>query len=130
VIAHSVIGSGPTLILVDGALCHRGFGPMPDLAKLLASDFRVITYDRRGRGESGMTSGSEIDDIASLVDGEAMLFGSSSGAMLAARAAAELKITKLAMFEPPMMLDGAVPDPPDFREQIDRAIREDRRATR
>ena len=46
-------GSGPALILVDGAMCSRGFGPMPPLAKQLASQFTVFHYDRRGRGDSG-----------------------------------------------------------------------------
>ena len=30
-------GNGPALILVDGAMCSRGFGPMPPLAKALAT---------------------------------------------------------------------------------------------
>ena len=44
---------GPPLILVDGALCYRDCGPSRPLAEQLAADFTVITYDRRGRGESG-----------------------------------------------------------------------------
>jgi hypothetical protein len=50
VIAYSQIGQGPALILVDGALCYRQFGPSQDLATRLAPHFTVITYDRRGRG--------------------------------------------------------------------------------
>jgi hypothetical protein len=34
-IAYSVIGQGPALVLVDGALCNRWFGPMPTLAPRL-----------------------------------------------------------------------------------------------
>ena len=52
-IAVDKLGSGPALILVDGAMCSRGFGPMPPLAKELASQFTVYHYDRRGRGDSG-----------------------------------------------------------------------------
>src|SRR5262245_65139488 len=52
VIAYQRLGSGPPLILVDGALCSREFGPMPKLAPLLARRFSVLMYDRRGRGES------------------------------------------------------------------------------
>src|SRR2546425_3635561 len=43
-------------ILVDGAFCSRAFGPMPKLAPLLAPDFTVFMYDRRGRGDSGDTA--------------------------------------------------------------------------
>ena len=46
-------GQGPAIILIDGALGFRSFGPMPELAKLLSPHFTVVTYDRRGRGESG-----------------------------------------------------------------------------
>ena len=54
-IAYDKTGNGPPVILVDGALCYRAFGPARPLAKLLAKDFTVITYDRRGRGQSGDT---------------------------------------------------------------------------
>jgi pimeloyl-ACP methyl ester carboxylesterase len=54
-IAYEKFGSGPALILVDGALCSRKFGPMPKLAPLLAQRFTVFVYDRRGRGVSGDT---------------------------------------------------------------------------
>jgi pimeloyl-ACP methyl ester carboxylesterase len=51
-IAYDTTGKGPAVILVDGALCYRAFGPMPHLAELLAPHFTVYTYDRRGRGDS------------------------------------------------------------------------------
>jgi len=66
-IAYEINGQGPALVLVDGALCYQSFGPMPDLAKLLAPRFMVHTYDRRGHGESGDTRPyaveREIEDI-------------------------------------------------------------------
>jgi hypothetical protein len=49
-IAFERSGAGQALILVDGAQCYRAFGPLRPLAKLLATDFAVFTYDRRGRG--------------------------------------------------------------------------------
>src|SRR5207247_1872959 len=54
-IAFDTLGTGPPIILVDGAFCTRSFGPMPKLAPLLAPHFTVFTYDRRGRGDSGDT---------------------------------------------------------------------------
>ena len=66
-IAFTKAGQGPPLILVDGALCSRSFGPMPKLAARLAPHFTVYTYDRRGRGASGDTPpyapDREVDDL-------------------------------------------------------------------
>ena len=55
-IAYEKTGSGPALILVDGALCYRDCHGGGKLAALLADRFTVYTYDRRGRGESGDTA--------------------------------------------------------------------------
>jgi pimeloyl-ACP methyl ester carboxylesterase len=52
-IAYEVHGSGPALVLVDGAMCHRSMGPARGLAEQLAGRFSVHAYDRRGRGSSG-----------------------------------------------------------------------------
>ena len=94
-IAYERSGSGPALILVDGALCSRAFGPSPKLAPLLARHFTVYAYDRRGRGKSGDTlpysPQREVEDIAALVHeagGSASLVGLSSGGALALEAAA------------------------------------------
>jgi len=40
-IAFERSGAGPALLLVDGALCSRGFGPARKLAALLAPYFTV-----------------------------------------------------------------------------------------
>jgi Predicted hydrolases or acyltransferases (alpha/beta hydrolase superfamily) len=127
-IGYDRAGSGPPLVLVDGAFCSRQFGPMPDLAPLLTTSFTVYTYDRRGRGESGDTkpyaSEREIEDIDALIDaagGSANLHGTSSGAVLALRAAAALpdKVTKVAIYEAPMLVDKSRPAPPaDYLQQI------------
>ena len=89
-IAYERSGNGPALILVDGALCSRAFGPSPKLAPLLARHFTVYAYDRRGRGQSGDTHpyspAREVEDIAALVEaagGSAFLLGLSSGGALA-----------------------------------------------
>jgi pimeloyl-ACP methyl ester carboxylesterase len=118
-IAYERVGSGPSLILVDGALCSRAFGPMPKLAPLFADRFTVVTYDRRGRGESGDTADTlplakerELDDLAALIaaaGGRAALLGLSSGAALALEAAAAgLPVTAVVAYEPPYVEpDGA-----------------------
>lgn len=126
-IAYDRVGNGPPLVLVDGAFCYRGFGPMPKLAPLLAKHFTVFFYDRRGRGESGGASpyavDREIEDLGAIVDaagGSAFLYGISSGAVLAMRAVASgVRAERLVVYEPPFALDGTrFPDPPDYREQI------------
>ena len=71
-IAFTRIGSGPALIIVDGALCYRAFGPSAAVAEALSEHFTVYTYDRRGRGESGGGTaphaiGREVEDIAALI---------------------------------------------------------------
>jgi len=134
-IAWERTGSGPALILVDGAMCHRAFGPLADTARLLARRFSVITWDRRGRGESGDTPPwaveREVEDIAALIreaGGSAGVFGISSGAALAIEAAARgLPITKLALYEPPFIVDATRrPVPSDFVRQLDQALAADR----
>ena len=109
-IAFARTGSGPPVILLNGALSHRGLRGDGPLASALATDFSVTTFDRRGRGESGdavtYTVDREIEDIAALIDargGSAALYGSSSGAALALRAADALgaAVTRLVLFEPP-----------------------------
>ncbi len=112
-IAFSRVGAGPALILVDGALCYRAFGPSGAVAAALAPHFTVITYDRRGRGESGDTQPyaieREIEDLEALLavaGGTAYVSGQSSGSALAIAAANRLPgITRLALYEAPFVVD-------------------------
>jgi len=122
-IAVDKLGSGPALILVDGAMCSRGFGPMPPLAKELANHFTVYHYDRRGRGDSGngfaydvQREIEDLDAVIQLAGGSAMVFGISSGAALAGEAARQLRgIRRLALYEAPYVVDNThEPLPPTF----------------
>lgn len=127
-IAAEVYGSGPAIVLVGGALNdRRTFRP---LAEHLAGRFTMITYDRRGRGDSGdpgtdgpAVVGREIEDLAAVVDlagGSAYALGVSSGAVLAAEAAARgVPIDGLLLVEPPFILDPTRPPmPPDFADRL------------
>ncbi|GIM94865.1 alpha/beta fold hydrolase [Paractinoplanes toevensis] len=113
-IGYSAAGSGPALILVDGAMCYRDSGPSQGFAAALSDSFTVYSYDRRGRGESGDTPPwsleREVEDLAAVLaaaGGAAAVFGTSSGAVLAADAASRLPgITRLALYEPPFIVDG------------------------
>lgn len=134
-IAYTRAGSGPALVLVDGAMCYRGSSPNDALAKELAAHFTVYTYDRRGRGESTDTGPyaveREVEDLAALVKeagGDVFLFGISSGAALALEAARSLPVTKLALYEPPFIVDDTRPRVPvDYPARLDAALREGKR---
>ena len=136
-IAYDKQGTGPALLLVDGALCYRSFGPMPGLAQLLAPHFTVYYYDRRGRGDSEDTKPysveREVEDIETLIDaagGSAYICGLSSGAALALEAAIKLdgKIKKLAMYEAPYAADaGAQPAWNEYDSKLAKLLAEDRR---
>jgi pimeloyl-ACP methyl ester carboxylesterase len=127
-IAYEKRGTGPALVLVDGALTYRGFGPLQKLAELLSPHFTVYTFDRRGRGESSNSKpysvDREIEDIEALIDaagGSASIYGISSGACLALEAAIKLgyKARKIALYEPPYnSLDGAAQAWKDYRKQL------------
>ncbi len=114
-IGYEQTGSGPALILVDGAMCYRGAGPLRPLAAALQNNFTVYAYDRRGRGESTDTKpyapAREVEDLRAVLaqaGGEAYVYGISSGAALAlATTAVSPGITKLALYEPPFMADFA-----------------------
>ena len=129
-IAYERSGSGPALILVDGALCSRAFGPSARLAPLLARHFTVYAYDRRGRGESGDTypyaPAREVDDIAALIEaagGSASLLGLSSGGALALEAAASgLPVDKVVAYEPPYVDDSGQRGGAGYEDHLKRLI--------
>lgn len=118
-IAYERTGRGPALVLVGGAFQRRGdFGELP---ALLGEHFDVITYDRRGRGDSGDTAPydvqREVEDLDALIDlagGTAFVHGMSSGAVLALRAAVRgSSISRLSVYEPPFVVDDSRPPIPD-----------------
>jgi pimeloyl-ACP methyl ester carboxylesterase len=133
-IAYEVSGNGPALVIVDGAMCYRDSGPSRPLAAELAADFTVHTYDRRGRGESPVAQCSperEIEDLEAVVKqagGNAYVFGASSGAVLALEAAnAGVGVRKLAMYEPPLIVDGTHAPAPESALADMRALVADNR---
>ena len=136
-IAYDQAGHGPLLIIVDGAMNTRSSGTKPQLVDLLAAHFTVLSYDRRGRGDSGdtqpYTAGREIEDIEALIGQAgpaAHLYGLSSGGCLALNAAAQLgpKVSKLAMYEVPYSDDPAFQQAyAQYREQLASALAGNRR---
>lgn len=135
-IAYDQVGQGPAVILAAGAFSYREYPGSVQLADLLAKHFTVFNYDRRGRGDSGDTKPyaveREIEDIQALIDaagGETFVWGLSSGAILALKAAASgLAINKLALQEPPLFVNATDRQPPKgFAEHLTDLITSDRR---
>ena len=134
IIAFDQLGNGPAIILVGGASTDRSENST--LTALLAKRFTVFNYDRRGRGDSGDMAPyavvREIEDFEALIHeagGDAFVVGFSSGAALALQAAARgLPIKKLALFEPPFIVDDSQPRPPtDLASRFNEMITSGRR---
>jgi pimeloyl-ACP methyl ester carboxylesterase len=122
-IAIDSVGAGPVVILVGGAFNDRS--TVAGVAAELAPHFTVVTYDRRGRGEStdavreaggGFDVRNEIDDLAAVIahaGGRAHLFGHSSGGILVLEAAMRgLPVDSVAVYETPYRADPELPHPP------------------
>ncbi|HEY0937173.1 MAG TPA: alpha/beta hydrolase, partial [Trebonia sp.] len=119
---------GPVLIVVVGAFCTRGaFVPPADLTRR----FTVVTYDRRGRGDSGDTPPvapeREYEDLAAVAaatgDKPPFVFGHSSGAAIALRAAATgLPTAGIVAYEAPFTNDETPPPGTDPARRIDELV--------
>lgn len=138
-IGFDKIGSGPAVILVNGAMAYRwAVDPtLPRLAELLSKDFTVYNYDRRGRGESTdnsdvetFTKEREIEDIQALIDdagGEAMLVGFSSGSAVALETAAVTPgVKKVVAYEIPFIVDDSRTALADYEGQTTKLVRENK----
>lgn len=127
-IAYQAYGDGPAVVFVSGATQRKE--DWTELCEAMAAaGFRAVTYDRRGRGDSGDTTPyaveREIEDLAAVIaavtsaGGTAGLFGQSSGGALANRAtAAGLPITTLATFETPYRVGDAPKPPADYVQHL------------
>jgi pimeloyl-ACP methyl ester carboxylesterase len=135
-IAFEKIGQGPALVVVGGVLGDHT--QQAGLAQLLASDFTVNNVDRRGHGESGFTAPyaveREIEDLDALITeagGSAFVYGTSGLGILCLEAAVRglsSKTKKLAVWEPPYILEGSRPPvQQDYKEQLDKLLAEGRR---
>jgi pimeloyl-ACP methyl ester carboxylesterase len=133
-IAYDKTGQGPALIIVAGAFQDRM--AMSAYAEPLSKTFTVYNYDRRGRGKSGDTRhyaiAREVEDLDALIQeagGSAFVFGGSSGGVLTLDAAAHgSNITKLAVYEPPFVVDNSrEPVPEDIVGQLKDMIASGRR---
>jgi len=111
-LTYDVAGDGVPLVLIHGSWGERqtwGF-----VVPALAESFRVISYDRRGHGESTARpdAGTVHDDVADVVrlidavgDGRANVVANSYGACIALRLADAHpeRVARMVCHEPPML---------------------------
>ncbi|MFL6124118.1 alpha/beta fold hydrolase, partial [Actinophytocola sp.] len=118
-IAYEWVGTGPAVVLVGGAFCDHN--ATAELAGALAGEFTAVSYDRRGRGESGDTQPyevrREVEDLTAVIDavgGHAFVHGISSGAALCLVAAAGgAPVDAVSALEPPYRVAADAPPVPD-----------------
>ena len=128
-IAFDQSGDGPPVILMVGGPADRSMNAQ--LAELLAPRFTVFNYDRRGRGDSGDTLpyavDREFEDLEAILveaGGSGALIGYSGTGNMALEAAARgLPISKLALWEPPFIVDDSRPKvPKDWGQRVDELV--------
>lgn len=115
VIGYRRLGSGPAVLLVHGGM--QAAQHLMTLAGALATEFTVYVPDRRGRGLSGPHGDDyrvmrEVEDLQALVaaTGAARIFGLSTGALVTLRTAvATAGLDAIALYEPPLSVDGSAP---------------------
>jgi pimeloyl-ACP methyl ester carboxylesterase len=111
-IYYETAGSGPLLLMITGG--NGDAGAFTQVARVLAEDRTVVTYDRRGFARSplvespnGRRYDDDVADAARLIDhlgaGPADVFGSSSGAIvgLALLSRYPDRVRRLVAHEPP-----------------------------
>jgi pimeloyl-ACP methyl ester carboxylesterase len=133
VIAYDRDGDGPALIVTVGAFCTRQTFVAPDDLK---QHFTVVTYDRRGRGDSGDTepfaAEREYEDLAAVAAATGptppFIFGHSSGAAIALRAAAAgLRTAGIVAYEAPFATEDAPQPSIDLAAHIRELVSSGRR---
>ena len=115
-LSYEVSGSGPLLILIPGA---AGVGEVfRQLARALSARYQVVTYDRRGFSQSRLDGPqdndhrltTDADDVRHLIehltDQPAIVFGNSSGAIIALEVLTLFpeRVQTVVAHEPPVVL--------------------------
>jgi pimeloyl-ACP methyl ester carboxylesterase len=114
-ISYLTMGRGPSVIVIPGTLSMAA--DYAAFARALAEHFTVHTIERRGRGESGpqgddYSIANEREDVLALQQktGASFLVGHSFGGLVALEVARNNpSLTKLAVYEPGVSIDGSIP---------------------
>jgi pimeloyl-ACP methyl ester carboxylesterase len=114
-IGYRKLVSGPGVVLLSaGLLAAQHY---MSLAEALSDAFTVYVMDRRGRGLSGppgdrYSMARKCEDVEALLaaTGARLVFGHSSGALLALMAALTLpQVDKVAVYQPPLSDHSSIP---------------------
>jgi pimeloyl-ACP methyl ester carboxylesterase len=133
-IAYQAYGEGPAVVIVGGATNRKE--DWVELARALAQDgFTGVTYDRRGRGDSGDTRPfaveREVEDLVAVIEAVGAPAGvhtiSSGGAVAYRAIAAGAPIASMSAFETPYRLEGAPLPPADYTDHLQELYDADRR---
>ncbi|MDI1289056.1 MAG: alpha/beta hydrolase [bacterium] len=125
-IAYTSLGHGEVIVVVGGAL-STGSDYLA-MASVLASRFRVVVVDRRGRGDSSPQGDDysiekEREDLDAVVDatGATRLFGHSYGGLcILETAKCRDRFTRIALYEPGVSVNGSIPT--TWLEQYERLL--------
>ena len=114
-ISYLTMGSGPSVLVIPGALSMAA--DYAAFASALAEHFTVHIIERRGRGESSpqgddYSIAKECEDVLALQQktGASLLVGHSFGGLVALEVARNNpSLTKIAVYEPGVSIDGSIP---------------------
>jgi pimeloyl-ACP methyl ester carboxylesterase len=130
-VSYLSVGEGPSVIVLPGVLSmaidYAAF------ARALAERFTVHIMERRGRGNSGPQGtdygiAKECEDVLVLQEltGASMLVGHSYGGLIALEVARNNQgLTKVAVYEPGVSIDGSMPT--DWMAGYERKLSENKR---
>jgi pimeloyl-ACP methyl ester carboxylesterase len=126
-IAYYAVGTGPSVIVVGGAL-RAGDDYLRFAQELASKGFFVCVIDRRGRGESGPQSPAynidrEYDDLLAVQaeNGATAVFGHSYGGLVALELARRTNVfSRIAVYEPGVSINGSIRVGwlPSYRERL------------
>ncbi|MHA7987132.1 alpha/beta hydrolase [Rathayibacter sp. CAU 1779] len=129
VVAYKTVGTGPDVVVIPGAVSTAA--DYSRFAEALAGHgFTVHTIERRGRGGScpqgaDYSIATECTDVAALLEctGARLLVGHSYGGLIALEVAASTDLAGVAVYEPGVSIDGAIPS--DWLDEAQRRLDDD-----
>lgn len=114
-ISYLSLGEGPAVLVIPGALSTAS--DYLEFARAMAEHFTVFIIERRGRGQSSPQGEDysivkECEDVQALLQktGASLLVGHSFGGLVALETARNTTtISKIAVYEPGVSIDGSIP---------------------